>query len=107
MWLKAIKFPARSRALLAAKTPQPIDVLMCLRCGTAQRAGASALGRRGELMHPLLVSGAPDVGRAEVRGSWFSGRFCHQIAVMMSDPGNSFFTLIPHCIFRGGAWDLR
>ena len=55
-------------------------------------------------MHRL---GAPDVGWAEVRGSWFSGRFCHQIAVMMSDPGNSFFTLIPHCIFRGGAWDLR
>ena len=104
MWLKEIKFPARSRALLAAKTPQPIDVL-AMRHGL--RAGASALGRRGELMHPLLVSGAPDVGRAEVRGSWFSGRFCHQIAVMMSDPGNSFFTLIPHCIFRGGAWDLR
>ena len=24
--------------------------------------------------------------------------FCHQIAVMMSDPGNGFFTLIPHCV---------
>ena len=53
------------------------------------------------------LGGRADVGWAEVRGSWFSGRFCHQIAVMMSDPGNSFFTLIPHCIFRGGAWDLR
>jgi hypothetical protein len=25
MWLKEIKFPARSRAVLAAKTPSPVD----------------------------------------------------------------------------------
>jgi hypothetical protein len=36
-----------------------------------------------------------------VRDARFPGRFCHQIAVMMSDPGNSFFTLIPHCNPRG------
>src|SRR5258706_4242681 len=26
---------------------------------------------------------------------------CHQIAAMMSDPGNLLFTLIPHCVLRG------
>src|SRR5437868_10836215 len=28
-------------------------------------------------------------------------RPCHQIAAMMSDPGNLLFTLIPHCVLRG------
>src|ERR1044072_2053085 len=47
------------------------------------------------------LGGLADVGWAEVRVTWFPGRFCHQIAVMMSDPSNVFFTLIPHCCPRG------
>jgi hypothetical protein len=68
MWLKEIKFPARSRALLAAKTPQPIDVLAMRHGAARSRVCASETGR---VDAPLLVPGAPDVGWAEVRGSWF------------------------------------